>query len=550
MIDPDRTERAQSITWRPRSRAVTGARRDMIAGAITFAAIFLFVVNGGAALGGLVRWMSGMGPAADRMLAGAVLLNVALLLFGWRRYRDLRIEVVERTAAERRAQTLASHDPLTGFLNRRALFEQAGTLAQDAAATGRAIGALVIDLDGFKKINDVHGHMAGDDLLRHAAGSIRQSLPPGVLAARLGGDEFACVCSLAADDHATLDKTAAKIVQALARPILLGEIEMRVCASVGSASTSDAPVDAELLIRRADIAMYVAKHRGGSRVCAFDPSMEAALAARSAIEADMRAGLERGEFVPYYEQQIELESGALIGFEVLARWLHPRDGIVSPEIFIPIAEANGLIGELSGQVIRQALEDARDWDPGLTLSVNISATQLHDPWLAQKLLKLLLETGFPPERLEIEVTEAALFQNLTLARATVASLKNQGVKLALDDFGTGQSSLVNLRALPFDRIKIDRSFVTALIGDSNSDMMVNAIAQLGETLGLPVIAEGIEDAAIAERLRAIGLLRGQGWHFGKPLTLEDTRQLLVERDLLTGANTDAMAGDVRELRRG
>ena len=296
--------------------------------------------------------------------------------------------------------------------------------------------------------------------------------------------------------------------------------------------------------------MYVAKHRGGSRVCAFDPSMEAALAARGAIEADMRAGLGRGEFVPYYQQQIDLETGSLTGFEVLARWMHPRDGIVSPEIFIPIAEANGMIGELSAQVIRQALEEARDWDPGLTLAVNISATQLHDPWLAQKLLKLLLETGFPPERLEVEVTEAALFQNLTLARSTVASLKNQGVKLALDDFGTGQSSLVNLRALPFDRIKIDRSFVSALADDADSETMVNAIAQLGETLGLPVIAEGIEDGAIADKLRAIGLLRGQGWHFGHPLTVEDTRKLLVEHDLLPGQIPDTRAEDARGRRTG
>lgn len=520
-----------------------GVRRDLIAGGITFLAIILFVLNGGAALGGFVRWLSGMGPAADRALAGALLLNVALLLFGWRRYRDLQTEIAERTAAEARAHALALHDPLTNLLNRRALFEAAGRLAQACRAQKRGLSALIIDLDHFKRVNDVHGHAVGDELLRRAATAIAGAVPADAPLARLGGDEFACAFACPTGDDVLASEAAHRIVQALARPIVIDGIEMRVCASVGVAFL-DGAGDAELAIRRADIAMYVAKHRGGSRFCLFEPSMEAALAARTAIEADMRAGLARGEFIPFYEQQIDLESGRLTGFEVLARWRHPRDGIVSPDIFIPIAEANGLIGELSMQIMRQAFVDARDWHADLSLSVNISAAQLRDPWLAQKLLKLLLETGFAPERLEIDVTEAALFQNLTLARSTIASLKNQGVKLALDDFGTGQSSLANLRALPFDRIKIDRSFVTQLTADQDSAAMVTAIAKLGTNLGLPVVAEGVEDGAIAERLRALGLLNGQGWHYGRPLTPEDTRRLLAERDMLrvrerrTGPGTD------------
>ena len=262
-------------------------------------------------------------------------------------------------------------------------------------------------------------------------------------------------------------------------------------------------------MRRADIAMYAAKHQGRNRFAWFDTSMERELQVRNDTESGLRAGIPRGEFVPYFEQQIDLTTGRLTGFEVLARWDHPTRGLVAPDNFIPVAEETGLIADLSMSVMRQAFLEAKTWDTSLLISVNISPTQLKDPWLAQKLVKLLVETGFPATRLEIEITETSLFENLALAQSIVGSLKNQGIQLALDDFGTGYSSLAHLRALPFDRIKIDKSFVTSITENAESAAIVNAITRLGDSLGLPVTAEGIETTEIEERLRQLGCQIGR-----------------------------------------
>ncbi|HVJ02472.1 MAG TPA: EAL domain-containing protein, partial [Sphingomonas sp.] len=249
----------------------------------------------------------------------------------------------------------------------------------------------------------------------------------------------------------------------------------------------------------------------------------------------------RQEIVPYFEQQVDLSTGRLHGFEVLARWEHPVRGLISPELFIPIAEETGMIAELSLSIMRQAFVTARDWDPSLSLSINISPWQLRDAWLAQKIIKVLTETGFPASRLEVEITESSLFENLALAQSIVGSLKNQGVRLALDDFGTGYSSLAHLRALPFDRIKIDKSFVLSLNENPDSAAIVNAIVGLGESLNLPITAEGVEDAAIEERLRAIGCAKAQGWYYGKPLSMTGARRLLAERRLLQAQQGEAVA---------
>jgi EAL domain-containing protein (putative c-di-GMP-specific phosphodiesterase class I) len=224
---------------------------------------------------------------------------------------------------------------------------------------------------------------------------------------------------------------------------------------------------------------------------------------------------------------------------MLARWEHPTRGTILPDQFIPIAEETGMIADLSISVMRQALLEAKAWDPSLVVSVNISPAQLKDPWLAQKIVKLLVETGYPANRLEIEITETSLFENLALAQSIVGSLKNQGIRLALDDFGTGYSSLAHLRALPFDRIKIDKSFVVSILDNPESAAIVNAITRLGDSLGLSVTAEGIEDAAIEERLRQLGCHKGQGWHFGRPMSIGQTRILLAERNLLPSTRMEA-----------
>jgi EAL domain-containing protein (putative c-di-GMP-specific phosphodiesterase class I) len=230
--------------------------------------------------------------------------------------------------------------------------------------------------------------------------------------------------------------------------------------------------------------------------------------------------------VPFYEQQVDLDSGTLVGFEMLARWRSPQLGLISPDIFVPIAEEIGLITEMSDQLIEQALKDAREWDESLTLSINISPVQLRDPWFAQRLLKKLVAANFPPQRLEIEITESCLHENISLVRSIISSLRNQGVKISLDDFGIGYSSLEQLRDLPFDRIKIDRSFVSELREPGRRSNIVEAIIALARGLDLPLTAEGVEDADILDALKSMGRLKAQGYFYGYPEDAEGVRARL------------------------
>lgn len=516
------------------------AGRDVIAGSIVIVAGLMFVSTGGTMLSSSIASLSGHTGGPDNLLVSAFLLNIALILFGWRRYKDLSNEVMERKAAEERANSLAATDPLTGFLNRRAIAEKAAEMISTAERKNKSIAFLMLDLDNFKTVNDVHGHSAGDLVLKEVASRIAKVIPPNSLLARLGGDEFACAFTFDADQPEIVDRIADDLIEAIASPILENGNHLVVTTSIGLSRFDFETSGIDLLMRSADIAMYSAKKQGRNRYCWFDESMEQELQVRNFLESGMRAGIPKGEFVPYYEKQIDLATGTLTGFEMLARWESPSQGLISPEVFIPIAEETGMIGDLSLSVMRQSFLDAKSWDPSLTISINISPIQLLDPWLAQKIVKLLVETGYPPNRLEIEITESSLFENLSLAQSIVGSLKNQGIKIALDDFGTGYSSLAHLRALPFDRIKIDRSFVTSILDNQESKAIVKAITGLGESLGMPITAEGIEDKDIETELRLIGCSKGQGFYYGRPLSIEQNRKILAERNLLP-APTEQLA---------
>ncbi len=526
------------------------ARNDIMTGGIIVAAIIMFVGNGSQVLSSTLQALAGVGGGADRTLTAALLLNIALIMFGWRRYRDLSDEIVEKTEAEKRAHLLALRDPLTGFLNRRALSEDGTALLNNTLKRQKTLAVLMLDLDHFKNVNDVHGHATGDALLQTVANEVAALIPPSAIAARLGGDEFACAFAYDAGAPEVVERVAQAVVARLGQPFDADGTFTHISASVGIARSESDCDTMESLMRRADIAMYAAKHQGRNRYAWFDVSMERELQARNEIEQGMRVGIPRGEFIPYFEQQIDLATNRLHGFEMLARWDHPTRGLVMPENFISIAEETGSIGDLSFSVMRQAFVEARNWDASVSLSVNISPTQLKDPWLAQKLVKLLTETGFPAHRLEVEITETSLFENLALAQSIVGSLKNQGIRIALDDFGTGYSSLAHLRALPFDRIKIDKSFVTTICDNAESAAIVAAITRLGESLGLPVTAEGIEDSAIEARLRQLGCHKGQGWLYGRPLPMAQAHTLLAERNLLSyGRNPEPNDEPEVELRR-
>nr|WP_294301232.1 EAL domain-containing protein [uncultured Sphingomonas sp.] len=527
-------------------RRLRASQAELMTGAVCVAAILLFVGIGSSVLSSaLDRLVNNSSGPVDHPLTLALILNVALILLGWRRHRALREEVEERAAAEERAHMLAARDPLTGFLNRRSVMEQGAALVSRALQRGKAVAVLAIDLDHFKTVNDMHGHAVGDALLRVVAQEMEGGLPPNALTARLGGDEFACGFLFDSGNPDVVVRIAERLVSRMAQPFDADGIRCHISASIGIARSDIDGASIETLLRASDIAMYAAKKSGKNRFAWFDAAMERELQARNEMESGLRLAIPRQEIVPYFEQQIDLATGRLTGFEVLARWEHPTRGLISPEAFIPIAEETGMIADLSLSIMRQAFTAARDWDPDLVISVNISPWQLRDAWLAQKIIKVLTETGFPAQRCEIEITETALFDNLPLAQSTVGSLKNQGVRLALDDFGTGYSSLAHLRALPFDRIKIDKSFVTSMTESVDSAAIVGAIARLGESLNLPVTAEGVEDGDIQDRLVVLGIAKAQGWFFGKPLSIAGVRRLLSERRMLAAP---APAEDVTSRR--
>jgi diguanylate cyclase (GGDEF)-like protein len=505
------------------SRPAAGAElrsRHLLATCITLASILLFVGVWSNALPAFLKDT----PLAsgEQVLATILLLNIALILFGWRRSKDLKLALLAHAEAERRAYESAFLDHVTGLPNRRELVHVIGDYIDggDGHAT-----LLFLDLDHFKKVNDLYTHAVGDRLLRFVADSLRDSAPAGSCCARLGGDEFALFIP-GRRDAEEVDAIAADILGKLGKPIALDATLAHVSASIGIAALDAGCGDAEALLRRGDIAMYEAKRLGRDRCVRFDPRLEDHLNRRNQIEAEIRAGIANDEFVPFYQSIIELQTSQLKGFEVLARWNHPQRGLLEPADFIDIAEASGLIASLSHSVMRQALVEAKAWPAHLCVAVNISPVQFKDPLLAQRIVQLLTETGFPARRLEIEITENSLMEDRDLALATVQSLKNLGISISLDDFGTGYASLAQLKALPFDRIKIDRSFVTQLLDDEHSHAIVNTVANLGQSLRLPITVEGVETDEVRRQLQSIGCSDAQGWLFGKPVCAKDVRDLL------------------------
>lgn len=522
------------------------ADRDLVALGVAFAAILMFVGTGSSVLPKVVQSWTGVGEGPDTLLVNALLLNIALIIFGWRRYNELLREIEQRKLAEEQARKLAETDPLTGCLNRRTIAEATDCLieAQDKRAQG--VVFLMIDLDNFKQINDLYGHVAGDQILRAASERITALVPHGGLVARLGGDEFACVVPYAPSEGAEIDNFAARLIERVAAPVLIDGTPVEVTVSVGIASnvagrSDQIPGDAKALMHKSDIAMYHAKKRGKNGYFWFEPQMESELRFRHKLEQAVRRGVALGEFVPFYEQQIDLETGELVGFEMLARWTCRDMGSLGPSVFIPVAEEIGQIAELSEQLIARALDDAKDWDPALRLAVNISPVQLRDQWFAQRLLKLLVKHNFPPSRLEIEITESCLHENITVVRSLITSLRNQGVRIILDDFGTGYSSLSQLRSLPFDQLKIDRTFVSELRENASGAQILDAIVRLGDGLKLPITAEGIEDAETLRQLTGFRSLKGQGYHYGKPENAAAVRARLREMGRLAPVSDAAAA---------
>jgi diguanylate cyclase (GGDEF)-like protein len=511
-----------------RRPGVLSARRDAVVLGVLITAVLLLIWNGSTFFNHIR--IQGASFASDvRIASTALTLNVALILFGWRRYVDLQHEAEVRAEQERRAALLATTDPTTGLYNRKGFADRAAQLSAETALRGENIVIISFQIQRFKTVNDQHGYDAGDWLLKSLAAALRSALGHDAVIARLSGDEFAVALALGAADTAKAEEVAETVLRTVTHPLVLNEriIQVGVFAGIASAPANSASIPD--MLRRADIAMDRARSGRVARPVWFDAGMERALIAHGEIEQGIRFGLEHGQFLPYFEPQVDLATGEVVGFEVLARWMHPLSGVIGPDVFIPVAEEIGLIGRLSEQVITAALREAAEWDPATKVSVNISPSQLADGWLAQRIVRILAETMFPADRLVIEITESSLFADMDLARTIVTSLKNQGVRLALDDFGTGFSSLAHIRSLPFDIIKIDRSFVANLNSKRESAAIIRAVTTLAQALSVPVCVEGIENEEAYKAVVRLGCGIGQGWYFGKPMAAEQARELLAAR---------------------
>jgi diguanylate cyclase (GGDEF)-like protein len=395
------------------------------------------------------------------------------------------------------------------------------------------VGVLFLDLDGFKEVNDSLGHASGDDLLNEMAGRLAQCTRPGDTIARLGGDEFAVLIEAAQTSDELLD-TADRIKQSLQTPIVVRERPFFIGASIGVAMADDTIADAEQLIRNADLAMYRAKELKDGTHALYDPSMHTSLVERLALEADLRQAIADGMLHVYYQPTYALDSGTLIGVEALVRWQHPERGEIKPDVFVPVAEQTGLIHELGLFVLNQACRQGRQWNDlapsiPLTIGVNISGRQLQRASFPGDVAAILRETGFPADQLILEMTESVLIDDGDGTVPMLNNLKEMGVKIAIDDFGTGYSSLSYLHRFPVDILKIDRSFVSRLSGANADESLVQSIVQLGQTLQLQTIAEGIEEYGQLLALRRLGCELAQGFHFGHPGPPESVANLLLEQ---------------------
>jgi len=448
-------------------------------------------------------------------------------------------DVTERQRLEEELRHCARHDALTGLPNRTVLHErlrEALGVGRDDAGVDDAgveptLALLLLDLDGFKEVNDTLGHAHGDALLQQVAARLTQAVRPVDMVARLGGDEFALVVPVANAVGAEAVATALGI--ALEAPFLVEGHTLHLGASIGIALGPAHGRDGATLLRHADVAMYAAKRGGGGGYAVYAPAQDAALPARLSLIADLRRALAEGALVLHYQPQVAVDSGRVVGVEALARWPHPTHGFVPPDQFIPLAEGMGLIGALTDWALDTALRQCRVWrDAGhaLVVAVNLSAATLHDPRLPATIARLLRAHGIPAGSLRLEVTESALMADPARAGVVLAGLAEMGVGISVDDYGTGYSSLAYLKRLPVDELKIDRAFVRNLTTDEADRTIVASTIGLGHSLGLTVVAEGVEDAVAWATLAMLGCDAVQGYHLGRPMPAAAMEAWLSERD--------------------
>ncbi len=463
------------------------------------------------------------------------LLTVAVTLGDWIEQGQQHWTICIRDISpqkhlEARLDQLAFNDPLTMLAN-RALF--ANGVEHALKRLGRAasnVGVLFLDLDDFKRINDSFGHAVGDTLLISMAERLRRCVRTSDTVARLGGDEFAILIEDANDVLTSLE-VADRVVTSMIPSFTIGNIEIDVSCSVGVALATDRDTLAAELMRDADLAMYAAKARGKNCIELYENSMHAAILDRVRLEGDLRRAVERNEIVPHYQPIFDLATGRITGFEALARWYHPERGIVGPDLFIEIAESTGLILPIGRAVLNMACRQTRLWqqefplNDHLSISVNLSSRQIEDAGIVHTVADALADSGLSAESLTLEITESLVVKEAGSPRGRLREISRLGIGITVDDFGTGYSSLAYLQDLPLSGLKVDRSFVNR-IGDPRGTSLIHAILAMSKSLGLTVVAEGIETAEQLRALAKAGCQFGQGYLFARPLAANDAREFL------------------------
>jgi diguanylate cyclase (GGDEF)-like protein/PAS domain S-box-containing protein len=439
-------------------------------------------------------------------------------------------DITERRQSEDKIAHMARHDALTGLPNRRLFCEHLGKAVAEVNRSG-GFAVLCLDLDHFKAVNDTLGHQAGDLLLQTMAARLRGNLRENDVVARFGGDEFA-ILQLDGQQPATATALACRLIEIMSAPVAIGDHQMPVGVSVGIALAPADGSEPDQLLKNADLALYRAKADGRSTYRFFEPDMDARMRVRRALELDLRMALKNGGFVLHYQPIVNVASGEITSFEALLRWPHPTRGLIAPLEFIPIAEETGLIVPIGEWVLQQACAEATKWPDTVRVAVNLSPAQFKNAKLVGTVVDALSKSGLPPQRLELEITETVLLQDTQAIMAVLHALRDIGVAISMDDFGTGYSSLSYLRKFPFDRIKIDQSFIRDLGESGDSLAIVRAVTGLGSSLGISTTAEGVETADQLRRLKAEGCTEAQGFFFGpaKPPD-EAIRELTASRRL-------------------